>query len=156
LNVNGSATVSNQLQVTSGAGTYILNTNPINRLVNNGDWYGEALSIATGSSTRGSVYYLTSSTTWVLTDADFVANSRNLLGIAVSSDGFDIGVMIRGYMKNTAWSFTIGAPVYLSVTPGGLSSTQPTATGDIVRVVGYAIAADELYFNPSQDWVELA
>ena len=44
---------------------------------------------------------------------------------------------------------------YLSVTPGGLSSTQPTATGDIVRVVGYAIAADEIYFNPSQEWIEL-
>jgi hypothetical protein len=64
-------------------------------------------------------------------------------------------MLIRGYFKNTAWSFTIGAPVYLSVNPGGLSSTQPTATGDIVRVVGYAIAADEIYFNPSQDWIEL-
>jgi hypothetical protein len=155
LNVLGSVNVSTQLQVTSTAGTYILNTNPVSRLVSNGDWYGEAISITTGASTRGSVYYLSSSTTWLLTDADFAANSRNLLGIAVSADGFDIGVMIRGYMKNTAWSFTIGAPVYLSVTPGGLSSTQPTATGDIVRVVGYAIAADEIYFNPSQEWIEL-
>ena len=27
---------------------------------------------------------------------------------------------------------------------------------DIVRVVGYAISADLIYFNPSQDWIELA
>jgi hypothetical protein len=65
-------------------------------------------------------------------------------------------LLIRGFFKNTSWSFTVGAPVYLSTTAGSLTSTQPTGTADIVRVVGYAIAADELYFNPSQDWVELA
>jgi hypothetical protein len=125
-------------------------------LSSNGDYYGETLAIGDlGSPTVGNVYYFSSSSTWLSTDADTAAQSRNLIGIATNGAGFSRGMLIRGYFKNTAWSFTIGAPVYLSVTAGGLSSTQPTATGDIVRVVGYAIAADELYFNPSQDWVEL-
>ncbi len=134
----------------------MLRTDPVGRLTANGNWFGEAItSFIAGTSVMGSVYYLASSGAWTLTDADFAANSRNLLGIAVSSDGFDLGVMIRGFFKNTAWSLTIGAPVYLAVTPGGLTSTQPTGSADIVRVVGYAIAADEIYFNPSQDWIEL-
>ena len=62
---------------------------------------------------------------------------------------------MRGFFKNTAWSLTIGAPVYLSTTQNTITSTQPTGSGNIVRVVGYAIAADEIYFNPSQDWIEL-
>jgi hypothetical protein len=37
-----------------------------------------------------------------------------------------------------------------------MTQTQPSGTGDIVRVVGYAISADLIYFNPSQDWIELA
>ena len=64
-------------------------------------------------------------------------------------------MVVRGFFKNTAWSLTIGAPVYLSTTQNTITSTQPTGSGNIVRVVGYAIAADEIYFNPSQDWIEL-
>jgi hypothetical protein len=64
-------------------------------------------------------------------------------------------MLVRGYFKNTSWSFTIGAPVYLSTAGDTLTSTQPTGTADIVRVCGYAIATDEVYFNPSQDWIEL-
>ena len=63
--------------------------------------------------------------------------------------------MIRGYFKNTSWSFTVGGTVYLSTTNGALSTTQPSGSGNIVRVVGYAVATDEMYFNPSQEWIEL-
>ena len=129
----------------------------MSRLASNGDYYGELLSIGDGGVgvVAGNVYYLSSSSTWLATDADAASSSRNLIAIATTGAGFNRGMLIRGYFKNTSWSFTIGAPVYLSTTAGGLSSTQPTATADIVRVVGYAIAADEIYFNPSQDWIEL-
>ena len=69
--------------------------------------------------------------------------------------GFNRGMLVRGYFKNTAWSFTIGRPVYLSTTNNTLTSTAPSASGNVVRIVGHAIAADEIYFNPSQDWIEL-
>jgi hypothetical protein len=127
-------------------------------LVGNGDWYGEALQIGDQGSgiLTGSTYYLSSSNTWLLTDADAASSSRNLIAIATTGAGFNRGMLIRGYYRNTAWSFTVGAPVYLATSPaGGLTSTQPTATADIVRVVGYAIATDEIYFNPSQEWIEL-
>jgi hypothetical protein len=153
--VTGSVNISNTLNVTYAAGVYRLGSRPLDRLGSNGDYYGETIVLSNVTLTQGSVYYLTSSTTWSLTDADTAAQSRNLLGIALAYDETTSPLLIRGYYKNTSWSFTVGAPVYLSTTPGALTSTQPTGTGDIVRVVGYALATDEIFFNPSHEWIEL-
>ena len=155
LTVSGSATITETLQVTND-GTYKFNTNPVTRLSSNGDYYGELLSIGdSGTPTVGNVYYFDSTSVWLITDANTSATSKGLIAIATSVTAFNVGMLISGYFKNTSWSFTVGNPVYLSVTSGGLSSAQPTVSGDIVRVVGYAIATDEVYFNPSHDWIEL-
>jgi len=155
LTVSGSATITETLQVTND-GTYKFNTNPVTRLSSNGDYYGELLSIGnSGTPTVGNVYYFDSTSVWLITDANTSATSKGLIAIATSVTAFNVGMLISGYFKNTSWAFTVGDPVYLSVTSGGISTTQPTGSGDIVRVVGYAIATDEVYFNPSHDWIEL-
>jgi hypothetical protein len=71
---------------------------------------------------------------------------------------FSRGMLLRGYVYNSSWNWTsIGGELYLSsTTAGAMTQTQPSGSGDIVRVVGYAISADLIYFNPSQDWIELA
>ena len=143
--------------MTRTAGTYTINTDPISRLTADGQWYGEALAIGgIGSPTAENVYYLNSGGSWTLTDADAAASSKGLLAIATTGAGFDRGMVIRGFFKNTSWSFTVGATLYLSTTAGAITQTAPSGTGDIVRVVGYAIAADEIFFNPSPDWIEIA
>jgi len=44
---------------------------------------------------------------------------------------------------------TIGARYYLSATtPGAISATKPSGSGDIVQQVGRALSATELYFEP--------
>jgi hypothetical protein len=43
-----------------------------------------------------------------------------------------------------------------TVTAGYLTSTQPSATGDFVRVAGYCLADHKIFFSPSQDWIEIA
>jgi hypothetical protein len=55
-------------------------------------------------------------------------------------------------------SMTVGAPVYLSAaTAGVVTSTAPTGTTDfVVRKVGFANTADELFWNPSNDYITLA
>ena len=56
-------------------------------------------------------------------------------------------------------SGTIGDKVYLSTTSGKLTLTAPSGTtGYIVRVVGYLVnpTYSIVYFNPSNDWVELS
>jgi hypothetical protein len=106
-----------------------------------------------GSSTQGRFYYWGSSG-WNPTDANAASSSRGLLAIAVGVT-FNVGMLIRGYYRLDTWSWTQGDILYLSATSGAITSTQPTGSGDIVRVVGYALDSRTIYFNPSQDWIEL-
>ena len=48
---------------------------------------------------------------------------------------------------------TVSAPMYVSTTPGDITGTAPNATDDVVRVVGFANTADELEFNPAEDYI---
>jgi len=49
---------------------------------------------------------------------------------------------------------TIGATYYLSAsTPGGITSTPPTGTADIVQKLGVAISATVLIFSPGEPTV---
>jgi hypothetical protein len=111
----------------------------------------------TGPSTQYDVYQWKAGPAWSLTDANTASSSRNLLAIAIQAE-FSRGMLLRGYVYNSSWNWTsIGGELYLSsTTAGAMTQTQPSGSGDIVRVVGYAISADLIYFNPSQDWIELA
>ena len=112
------------------------------------------MTFGSGASTAGYCYYW-SSTGWTATNANFAADSKGLLAIAISSTDFNRGMLIRGFYKDTSWSWTQGNVLYLSTTPSRITQTQPTGTGDIVRVVGYALSSDEIFFDPSKDWIEL-
>jgi len=110
-----------------------------------------------------SVYYAVADSRWELTDADAVATSFGMLGICVlaaANDGDATRILLVGQVcADTAFpTFTVGAPVYLSSTAGDLTSTMPTkATNRCVRVVGQAWpTADDLWFNPDNEWLEYA
>jgi hypothetical protein len=159
LTLTGNQTVSGQF--TAGAvstfnanGKWYLQGDPTTQLTTNG-YYGEAVIFGGGgSSTQYSVYYWRNTSSWDLTDADAAGTSKGLLGIATGSE-FNRGMLLRGYIYNSSWNWTVGATLYLSTTAGAITETQPTGSADIVRVVGYAISADLIYFNPSQEWIEL-
>ena len=118
--------------------------------------YGDILKIGTGTLTAGNVYYLNSSQVWTATKADTESSSTGLLAIALGTDPTN-GMLIRGYVRNSAWTQATGDTLYLSsATNGAITNTQPTATGSIVRVVGYMLSGtdDQIYFNPSNEWFE--
>jgi len=76
-----------------------------------------------------------------------------------ASDGSATKMLLIGNIRSaTLPALTIGAPVYISAaTAGDVTVTAPTGTtGFVVRVVGYGISADDLYFNPENDWIVLA
>jgi hypothetical protein len=106
-----------------------------------------------GGSTPGRTYYWGSGG-WVATDANAASSSRGLLAIALGSS-FNVGMLIRGYYRLDSWSWTQGDTLYLNTSTGSITSTQPTGSNDVVRVVGYALNSRTIYFNPSQDWIEL-
>jgi hypothetical protein len=55
---------------------------------------------------------------------------------------------MQGQLCNTGWTLTPGATLYASGTAGGMTETAPTGATDVVRVVGYALSANTVYFAP--------
>ena len=63
-------------------------------------------------------------------------------------------MLLYGKVRSAAFpTFTVGAPVYLDDTAGNLVVTQPSTTNFAIRIVGYASTAEDLLFNPSNDWI---
>lgn len=117
-------------------------------------------TISAGVTTAvGDLLYLASDGEWALTDADAAATATGMLAVsmAVGSDGNPLLVALAGsFVRDDTFAFTVGAELFISTTAGDLTETAPSATGDIVRVVGYAVSADVVYFNPGSTWVEIA
>lgn len=113
----------------------------------------------TSSMTRGDVYYFNGG--WVQADADAVSSSTSLLAVAkgaISTSGMLLSGVVR-LNDNTGFSSASeGDVLYLDTAAGHVTVTAPSATGDVVRVVGYVINATNkiIYFDPSKDWIELS
>jgi hypothetical protein len=90
-------------------------------------------------------------------DGDALATTTGLLAIATTTISADAsGVfLLWGFIRDDgAFAYTAGDELYVSLTPGIPTATIPPAAGDFVRVVGNAITADVIMFNPSNDIIE--
>ena len=93
---------------------------------------------------------------WVNADADAESTTAGMLGIALGSSATTDGMFIKGVIT-FANSFTPGDTLYVSLTAAGITNDISSyTTGDIVRIVGYAMSTGLIYFNPSDDYVELS
>ncbi|MBI3165166.1 MAG: hypothetical protein HYZ24_10825 [Chloroflexi bacterium] len=106
-------------------------------------------------------YLQTSDSRWELVDADAEATCSNLLGmcvLAAAGDGSASTMLLVGKIRaDSAFpTMTIGANMFASTTAGDIQTTAPSGAGDIIRVIGQALTADELFFNPSQNYYEHA
>ena len=106
----------------------------------------------------GYVYYYNSAA-WGSADADNESTSKGWMAVATAAaaagDPSD-GMLLEGpvYMATDPGG-SAGDPVYLSTAAGRLTSTQP-GSGTIVRIMGYQISTNVVYFNPSPDWIKKA
>lgn len=111
------------------------------------------------------IVYLDSTKQWKRAAADLPkTGSAQLIGIALSTAPHTDGVLTYGLYRLTssyisgssAGTFEIGAQVYVSpLTSGSYTTTIPSGSGEAVRVVGHSIDSDMIYFNPSQDYIEV-
>lgn len=107
------------------------------------------------------VYLAAADSRWELADADAASTSGDvLLGmcvLAAAADGNATTILLQGFIRaDTAFpALTIGGPAYVSTTAGDIQTTAPSGTDDVVRRVGFAWTADELYFNPSNDYTTI-
>lgn len=75
------------------------------------------------------------------------------LALATANSGSN-NVLLHGIYKDVnRYNFTVGGVVYLSTTAGAETQTPPSATDNVIQVVGIAIHADRIYFNPSPDYI---
>jgi len=115
-------------------------------------------TVANANLTAGKIYFLNSSGEWQETDADAIATSDGLLGIALGTAPAN-GMLLRGFFDATTYlsNFVSGLPVYLSITAGTMDTTKPSGTDDVVRCVGYCTnTANVIYFNPESTTLELS
>ena len=122
---------------------------------------GEYVYFGTGSGfTAGNLYVYNSSGTWVGCNASAASTSTGLLAIAQGTTP-SAGMMVRGQARFASQSSystpTVGAQLWASTTVGTFGTTAPTATTQIVRIIGYCIDAtnDIIYFCPDNTWIEI-
>ena len=108
------------------------------------------------------VYLDPTDSRWELVDANAASgadgDARGILGICVlaaGSDGSATNILLVGTVRaDTAFpAMTVNAPIYASETAGDVTGTMPTTSGVVIRVLGYALTADELYFNPASGFI---
>ena len=109
------------------------------------------------SSAIGDLVYLDSSATWQKCDANTLLLYNGLLGIAleVKASGNALLVALSGsFVYATGFpTMTIGLVLYMSETAGVITHTAPTTTDAAVRVIGWAVHANKIFFNPSADYI---
>jgi len=116
--------------------------------------------LAAGASvTAFQCCYLGSAGKWLLTDADAESTSKGLLAISLESKADTEAMRVAlpsSIIRNDSWTWaTVGAPIYLGTTAGAITLTAPSGTDDVVRIVGYVLTDDCIFFQPSNNYITL-
>jgi hypothetical protein len=119
---------------------------------------GQIIKYGTGTLSAGKVYVLRDNggaALWDEADADAEIQTKGLLGMALGTSPTTNGLLVRG-IRSYSNSFTVGAPLYISLTAGQLTDDLSShTTGDFVRAVGYSLSTTLIYIDPSPDFIEL-
>jgi len=166
---------ANSIEITSGTSATDIDTALNIRLEENaslvldpagsadGKYSGITVTATSGyTQAFGDLVYLDpTDSRWEAVDANSAAaadgDGRGIIGMVVSTgtDGNSCKILLRGIIRADAKfpTFTINNPIYASETAAAVTQTQPTTTDVVIRVVGFAITADEMYFDPSGDYI---
>lgn len=171
-----SANLASAVTDETGSGSLVFGTSPtlttpiINGATLNGDvqidgtpntddtWNGRSTNTFNAGATiaQFEAVYMSSSSTWLLTDADAVTTAGSVVIALAAEAGTNtnpLRVILPGtFVRNDAWNWTPGATLYLGLTPGEITATAPSATDDVVRICGRAVTADVIWWNPSENW----
>lgn len=74
--------------------------------------------------------------------------------LAAAGDASATKVLLMGTCRADANfpALTIGSVVY-ATTSGDITVTRPSTTDHVIKILGFALTADEIMFNPSMDWM---
>jgi hypothetical protein len=104
----------------------------------------------------GGVLLLGTDGSWDDADATIEATAAGMLSIAVEAATGTKVLLLQGMIQDAGtWDWTIGATLYLNTTVGQITETAPSGSGEIVRIIGYAMSADTIYFDPDKTYIEV-
>lgn len=113
-------------------------------LTNNLDYSGLwAAFVPFGDAGAGDVVYLEGNES-AAADAS-TPPKYPAVGVVVHSAVLEQKVLLFGTMRNDAWAWTPGGVMYLGEVPGEMTQTPPAT---VVQVIGIAILANVVFFNP--------
>ena len=114
--------------------------------------YGSA-----SSTSAGRVYYLNSSGGWTVGTQSTAVAQESLLAIATAGTS-SRGMLLRGFVAvlvgTQSGSLGVGKPVFMA-SNGSVTDVVPTGNGNYQRILGHAVSQKVIFFNPSQEYIEL-
>jgi hypothetical protein len=143
-------------QITLGAGQgtelqYTIQSSAVNAA---GEVEGNVVKFGTTTGLTAGSVYVWNGTDWVAVDADAEATTKGLMGVALGTAATS-GFLTHGVAYLSHDPGTAGDILYVSPTAGELTFNQPGTT-QFLRVAGYCLADNKVFFSPSQDWIEIA
>jgi len=103
--------------------------------------------------------YMNTNGFMALANANSAATATAFLVMAPGSvaNAASFAAIMPGTMVgHSAWNWTVGAPIYMKSSAGGMTQTRPSAASAIVRIVGYGGRnSNVMFFNPDGAWVEV-
>tara|TARA_R100000951_G_scaffold83988_1_gene71746 strand:+ start:2147 stop:3970 length:1824 start_codon:yes stop_codon:yes gene_type:complete len=121
------------------------------------DFYGDIIRNGNDATTRGKLYVYKNGT-WTITNADTKLDANGLLGLAIGTNSTTHGMLLRGTFTLDYDPGGNGNPLYISTTDGVMSTTVPSTSGHIVRLVGYLLGGTHgnMFFDPDKTYIEVA
>ena len=113
------------------------------------------LTAASGNSFTALEIGYETSTGVIKTNANAESTASRGLVIASGTIAASGSGIFKKYDRITTSGLTEGIQYLDPSTTGGFTSTRPSGSGEIVRIVGYAISTTLFEFDPDHSWVEL-
>ena len=147
---------SGQVTIGAGDGTeveYLVRSTQVSLA---GEAEGNIVKFGTTTGMTAGDVYVWNGTNWVQVDADADTTTKGLMGVALGASSADDGLLTHGVAYLSHDPGAAGDILYVdTVTAGYLTATQPSTTGQFVRVAGYCLADNKVFFSPSQDFIEV-
>ncbi len=101
------------------------------------------------------VYLKAADSQWYKADADAAATAGVMVGMCVlaGNDNDPSVILLHGTIQAASLfpTLTIGGQIFAGETTGEVQNAIPTGANNVIKVVGFGLTGDILYFNPSQN-----
>lgn len=109
----------------------------------------ESVTNAGSTVAVGSVCYMAADGELTLANSGSATTAPVIaMATEAGTDGTPNAWTYQGFVRNDAWSWTVGSLLYLTTSSGGMTHTKPTTVGEYVQELGVATHTNRIWFSP--------